>query len=49
MTECIAWSVNVPNPSAPTQKKKNNKREPALSVASGAGCFLEAEKILLLA
>lgn len=45
MTERIAWSVNLLNPSAPTQRK----RESAPSVATGAGCFSEAVKILLLA
>lgn len=45
MTERIAWSVNVLNRSAPTQ----GKHESALSVATGAGCFLEAVKVLLLA
>lgn len=44
MTERIAWSVNVLNP-APTQRQQKS----ILSGATGAICFSEAVKILLLA
>lgn len=45
MTEHIAWSVNVLNPSAPTRRNQKS----AQSGATGAVCFSEAVKILLLA